>query len=267
MNQFNAHRFETPENVQVSYASAGLGTRFLAWFVDQLLVSVLTIVLFIALVAAGISFEAVFSDLEDGDLSEQQMVLFFMGIMALVWGLGSFLYFCCSELFMRGQTLGKRAVKIRVVKSNGFQLDAGSIVLRNAFRVADQLPPMWVIPFLSKRSQRAGDMVAGTLVVSDAVTELSPVRAALAERGTAEVQFRFDQTMLKRMSADDFAAIERVLNRLPDMSADEREKLLGAFAGAIAKKLRVDLPPPEQRRRFLEDLFVAELRRRDRSLV
>jgi hypothetical protein len=39
------------------------------------------------------------------------------------------------------------------------------------------------------------------------------------------------------------------------------------FARNLAKKLRVEPPSAEQQQRFLEDLFAAELRRQDRSLV
>jgi uncharacterized RDD family membrane protein YckC len=267
MSQSASYRFETPENVQVSYAAAGLGTRFLAWFVDQVLVWAVTAALMIALAIAGFSLEGLFSNLE-GDWDDgQQAAMYFAGLIALVWGFGSFVYYCGCELLLRGQTPGKRALKIRVVKADGFQLDAASIVVRNAFRVLDQLPPMWLIPFASKRSQRAGDMVAGTLVVSDAPAELSPVRAALAQRSPAEMQFRFDAAMLKRLSADEFAAIERVLDRWQDLPFDQQESLLTAYAAPLAKKMHLEPPPAAQRLRFLEDLLLAELRRRDRQLV
>jgi uncharacterized RDD family membrane protein YckC len=267
MSHVDSYRFETPENVQVSYAAAGLGTRFLAWFVDQLLVWIFTAVLIIALVVAGFSLQGLFSDL-DGDWDEnEQAALYFVGLIMLVWGFGSFVYFCGCELLLRGQTPGKRSLKIRVVKADGFQLDAASIVVRNAFRVLDQLPPMWIIPFVSRKSQRAGDMVAGTLVVSDAPAELSSVRAALAQRSSSDVQFRFDSAMLKRITADEFAAIERVLDRWHDLPFVQQDSLLTAYTAPLAKKLRVDPPPAELRLRFLEDLLLAELRRRDRQLV
>jgi uncharacterized RDD family membrane protein YckC len=267
MTHVDSYRFETPENVQVSYAAAGLGTRFLAWFVDQLLVWIFTILLIIALAVAGVSLQGLFSDFEGEWDEDQQAALYFVGLIMLVWGFGSFAYFCGCELLLRGQTPGKRALKIRVVKADGFQLDAASIVVRNAFRVLDQLPPMWIIPFVSRRSQRAGDMVAGTLVVSDAPAELSSVRAALAQRSSADVQFRFDSAMLKRITGEEFAAIERVLDRWPDLAAEQRESLLTAYAAPLAKKLRIEPPPAELRLRFLEDLLLAELRRRDRQLV
>jgi uncharacterized RDD family membrane protein YckC len=261
-------RFETPENVQVRYDAAGLGTRFVAWFVDQIVVWVVTALLLIGLMLVGLSFDSLFGELDRGDSEGSNRVVWYLGgIMMLVWGFGSFLYFTACELLLRGQTIGKRAVHIRVVKSDGFQLDAVSIVVRNLFRVLDQLPPMWIIPFVSKRSQRSGDMVAGTLVVSDAPVELSPVRSVLAQRSAADAQFRFEQAKLRRLSGDDFLAIERVLDRWPDLDAEQQEKLLSAYTVPVAKKLGVEPPPASERLQFLEDLFSAELRRRDRKLI
>jgi hypothetical protein len=193
--------------------------------------------------------------------------LYMVGIFTLLWGLGSFLYFGCCELLLRGQTIGKRFLDIRVVKSDGFQLDAVSVLIRNAFRVVDQFPPMWIIPLLSKRGQRSGDMVAGTLVVSSARSELSSVRSVLADQKAGEAMFRFDHAMLKRLSPSDFESVERFLERYARLGADEQNRLLQMFADRLAQKLGVESPERHHRATFLQDLLAAELRRRDRNLA
>jgi uncharacterized RDD family membrane protein YckC len=261
-----AVRFETPENVQVQYEPAGLGTRFLAWFLDQILLWIAMLVVFLVLVAAGASFEWVLEESDDHEHSERA-VLYFMGLMMLLWGLGSFAYFAFCELVLRGQTIGKRVSNIRVVKAGGFQLDAASILIRNLFRVADHLPPLWIIPAMSRLSQRTGDMVAGTIVVADAPAQLSRVRAALAARTAADAQFRFDVGQLKRLSPDDFQAVERVLDRWVNLAPDEQRALGNTYTRQLSKKLDVDAPAETEHVQFLEDLLAAELRRQDRSLV
>jgi uncharacterized RDD family membrane protein YckC len=263
-----ALRFETPENVQVQYEPAGLGTRFVAWFVDQIMVCIGIFVLFLCLLAAGASFDFMQDSLgPDRSRHNDRATLYFVGLMILVWGLGSFVYFGCCELFLRGQTIGKRSSKIRVIKSNGFQLDAGSILVRNLFRVVDHLPPMWLFPVISRLSQRSGDMVAGTIVVFDAPTTFSTVRTVLAGRTAADAQFRFDASLLKRLNANDFLAIESFLDRIPAVMTDAHAELLQIYTSQIAKKLAITPPPADQQRLFLEDLFAAELRRQDRSLA
>lgn len=258
-------RFETPENVLVQYEVAGLGTRFVAWFVDQILVWLLTIVLIIGIMAAGVASDVLDRTFAD-DASERRFLLYFVGVIMLAWGLGSFVYFAASELLMHGQTLGKRSSKIRVVKANGFQLDAPSVVLRNLFRVLDHMPPMWLVPLLTARSQRSGDLVAGTLVVSDARPALSPVRTSLVERSD-EAQFQFDRSALARLAPEDFATIERLLERWTDLPAPEQSHLAGLCSGRLAAKLGRDAPATDEQLRFLQDLLAAEFRRRDRGLA
>lgn len=263
----NDFRFETPENVQVSYEVAGLGTRFVAWLVDQLALWLLLFLLLVVLLMSGISFDFVFSDGRNGREDGDRTIYYFFGLFALLWGLGSFVYFGCCELLLRGQTIGKRISDIRVVKADGFQLDAASILVRNVFRVVDHLPPMWIFPVMSRRAQRTGDMVAGTLVVVDSTTVLSPVRHVLAERSSTEALFRFDQGILNRLTPTDFQAIESVLDRFSSLKEDQQAALLDTYTRQVAKKLRIDLPAVNDQMQFLEDLFAAELRRRDRTLV
>ena len=127
-----------------------------------------------------------------------QAVLYFFGLFLLVSGVGSFVYYGASELFLRGQTIGKRMSGIRVVRLDGFALDPGGIFVRNIFRVIDHIPPLWVVPLVSKKSQRLGDMVAGTVVVFDKPELISDLRLSLSQRPTAEAKFIFDAAMLKR---------------------------------------------------------------------
>jgi uncharacterized RDD family membrane protein YckC len=259
-------QFETPENVQVRYAPAGVGTRFVAWFVDQFFMWLMTIGILILLACAGVSFEAAFESLDPHRDDPQKVGAYVIGLMMLLLGLGSFVYFMLLELFLRGQTIGKRMMKIRVVKADGFALDAGSIFVRNLFRVVDSIPLLWVVPVLSRLSQRTGDMVAGTIVISDEQPELSDLRTQLASRPAAEAEFRFDSRSLGRLSEGDFEAVERVLERWLDLPEPQQRKLLGQLVPSLARKMQLEEPPFERRLRFLEDLLAAEFRRQNRLL-
>ncbi len=264
--------FETPENIEVSYHSAGSGTRFVAWFVDSLLIFLFSIALFFVLVCAGAASDSVLRQFPepltgvDGPQGLPQLQLVFVGIWLLVWGLGSFVYFGLSELFLRGQTIGKRSSKIRVVKVDGFSLDPISILIRNLFRVVDQLPPLWIVPVLSAKSQRLGDMVAGTIVVNDDVQQVSNVREVLGSRSAQESRFRFDAATLRRARPQDFTAIERILERWHDLDLDERETLTDRVVSSLAERLKTEVPTVDDRARYLEDLLAAEYRRQNRNL-
>lgn len=262
-------RFETPENVQVSYQLAGPGTRFVAWFVDGILLWLLTFVSFIVLLALGMASEPFLRRLGDQvePRDSMQAMMYMVGLFVLIFGLGSFVYFGFFELLMRGQTPGKRSVGIRVVKANGFSLDAGSIAVRNVFRVVDQLPPLWIVPVVSGNTQRLGDMVASTLVIVDQPEKISNLRETLVARPAAESRFRFDGSALRRLRPVDIQAVERLLERWNDLPQPTRRNLVAQIVDPLAKRLGVDSPGGEpDQLRFLEDLLAAEYRRQYRRL-
>lgn len=269
--------FETPENVQITYEAAGLGARFIAWLVDQILVFfgsiLLVLVIVILLIATGVITDSV-SALEDrlesaqGDpRAGEEIAKYLMGGSTIVLGFSSILYYGLSELLMRGQTLGKRWLGLRVVKADGFALDVGSVFVRNLFRPVDHLPPLWMTPVLSARGQRFGDMAAGTIVVADRPPPLNRVRIELSEHAPAEARFRFDKSMLATLTTDDFESLEQLLDRWDDIPHSQLEQLLEGLIPPLARRLKTETPADPDRLQFLEDLMAAEYQRQSRSLV
>ena len=55
-------QFETPENIRVAYEPAGLGTRFVAWFVDNIIIYAAGIVIFFILICSGAITDTVIRD-------------------------------------------------------------------------------------------------------------------------------------------------------------------------------------------------------------
>lgn len=82
----------------------------------------------------------------------------------------AFAYFFGTELAW-AQTIGKRVMKLRVVRVDGSKPAAGPTAIRNLVRVVDWLPLLYVVGAISvfatgSRRQRLGDIAAGTKVVS-----------------------------------------------------------------------------------------------------
>jgi uncharacterized RDD family membrane protein YckC len=262
-------QFETPENVQVSYRPSGLGSRFVAWLIDQLilgLILICTIILLIMFAASMSQIGDSLNKLAKGIHEPKDLPLYFIGIMVLFMGLSSFLYYGLSEYLMNGQTFGKRQLKIRVVKEDGFALDPGAIFLRNILRVLDHLPPLWIIPLVSAKSQRLGDMVAGTLAVHDQAESISGLRERLLKMPASESHFRFDGPALARLRPADFAAVEQLLERWGELPEERGGKLLESICEALARRMNQESPAPELRLRFLQELLAAEFRRQYRQL-
>ena len=146
----------TPERVSFDYQVAGLGTRGIAQILDLLIVTGLLIALvFLAAGVAGFT-----------QSSTAATLIFAFGTFIVVFG-----YFWISEALFSGQTLGKRAFRLRVVGDRGEPLTWMQAGIRNVVRIVDFLPYGYgvgvVVLFANGRGKRLGDLAAGTIVVED----------------------------------------------------------------------------------------------------
>jgi uncharacterized RDD family membrane protein YckC len=142
----------TPEGIVFSMLLAGPVTRFLAWVVDFFCISVITITVTRALGALALIAP-------DFSVASNTLVYFVVTI-----GYGILL-----EWFWRGQTVGKRLFRLRVMDDQGLRLHFSQVAIRNLLRFVDSLPLFYLVGgvacLLSRRAQRLGDFVANTIVV------------------------------------------------------------------------------------------------------
>ena len=146
----------TPERVSFDYQVAGLGTRAIAQVLDLLIVTALLVALTIAASFAG-------GFLGSTTLSQ---LLEIIGSFVIVFG-----YFWASEAMWSGQTVGKKAFRLRAVGDRGEPLTFVQAGIRNVVRIVDFLPYGYgvglVVMFINGKGKRLGDLAAGTLVVKD----------------------------------------------------------------------------------------------------
>jgi uncharacterized RDD family membrane protein YckC len=255
--------FETPENVRISYRPAGPGTRFVAWIMDTILMGLVAVVVFIGVLISGASADILGRDRYG---RSSHAMWYFLGIFWLAYSLGSFLYFGCCELLMRGQTIGKRSVHIRVVKADGFSLDPLAIFIRTIFRVIDHMPILFIVPVMTAKGQRFGDLVAGTVVVVDEPHEIGNLRDQMAALRIADSRYHFDAAALKRARVQDVQAVEKVLERWSKLSDADQQLLLQRIVPPLAARLQVEYPAQAEWPTFLRDFLAAEYRRQHRNL-
>lgn len=164
----------TPERVAVELPVAGIGSRAMAYLVDVAL-------LFAVAVTLYFGFTLIVRDPIDVLLgaSSTLRIAGAIAVFLVIW-----FYWTVSEVAMNGQTLGKRMLRIRVVRSDGSPITALDSALRNLLRVVDFLPlcyPVGVISMLiDKRHRRLGDFVAGTLLVREEKVDLAKYERAAA---------------------------------------------------------------------------------------
>ncbi len=140
----------TTQNVTLSYEVAGLGERILAYIIDSFIVWAYVIAAWLLL------FQTDFVNTDYG------WVIIPIGLIP------AFCYHLVSEIFFNGQSIGKKQVKIKVVKLDGSKPTIVGFILRWVLRPVD-LGIYGVVAILcialGGKGQRLGDMVAGTTVI------------------------------------------------------------------------------------------------------
>jgi uncharacterized RDD family membrane protein YckC len=210
---------ETPDHVVLRYDLAGAGNRGFAAVVDFLLASVIAFTANMILSWAG--------------LFDEGSVFVVAGLtlivtLALIWA-----YFILLEWLWNGQTIGKRMYRLRVINEDGSPAQFTAVLIRNLLRLVDFLPALYglgvLVIVLSPKSQRLGDLAAGTYVVRAprpqvdwfSLRTVTPLGAGL----TAET---------RRMPGEAQRLVREFVARESQLAPSERTRI----AAVIAAKLR-----------------------------
>jgi len=142
-------KIQTSQNIELEYELAGIGDRLVAYIIDLLIYAAYIITVFLIADAA--------SGKGGGNWTPVFLIL------------PIFLYQLLCEVFLNGQSLGKKAKQIKVISLNGNQPNIGQYLIRWIFRIVDDMIGSGVIAILtislSDKAQRVGDILAGTTVV------------------------------------------------------------------------------------------------------
>lgn len=146
-------QIETPENVVLTYQLAGPAQRYIAYMID---LAIRLAILF----GAGMVINIV------GIVLPGTAIGIFLVIMFLnTWG-----YYTISEGFFKGQSIGKHICGLRVIRDGGYPITFWPALLRNLVRSADSIIFYGIgitTMLLTRRFQRLGDLVAGTVVIQE----------------------------------------------------------------------------------------------------
>jgi len=204
---------------------AGIGTRFIAGLLDSLiLLAGMVVLAVIGLIA--MSGGALWGGSGLGAWVVAGLVAMFF---ALYWG-----YFVFFELWMNGQTPGKRSQKIRVVREDGGALTFTACAIRNLLRVVDGeggYMVAGVCMFLTRKSQRLGDLAAGTVVVIEAAEDYS------AKEKPANIQWHLEATpealRATGLTPEEFRILTNYWQRRSQLNADAVWRLLNTLVRPI----------------------------------
>lgn len=222
MDGGSRHSIVTPEAVAVDLDVAGLGSRFGAAAIDLTIQT-----------AMGVSFGIALAAPATRGLPSAAIV----AIAALGFFSIGLAYFPLCEGLWSGRTPGKYVAGLRVVQSDGQPLTLGSNLVRNLIRIVDFLPAYYMIGaavmLFSRRSQRLGDLAAGTIVVRE---KKLPQPGLLAPPDPTQLEYD-PRLNVMRLNEQDYSLVRQYLQRRSGLDAEARIRLAAQIAGALKPKV------------------------------
>jgi uncharacterized RDD family membrane protein YckC len=249
MSSLDKLTIETPEQTQLEFPLAGIGSRFLAIALDTLLQAAAMWVLGIVLISLAIPLGFFFKS------SGVWAVAIFIFVLFAIY----VSYFALFEALWNGQTPGKRWTHLRVIKDTGRPISAYDAILRNLLRTVDWLPTLYaagiITMIVSRENKRIGDYAAGTVVVHekplqavDSIWNAPAAAASALPLGSAA-----------QLNVEELRLVETFLERRGSLESDIRWAMSRQIADRIGSRIGVPAEARPDTEKFLET--VAEQRR------
>jgi uncharacterized RDD family membrane protein YckC len=229
---------ETPEQIGFTFEVAGPAPRMLAYLIDLAIrLGVVSIVGMIVGIATGW--------LSEGLATGLVLVLLF----AVEW-----LYNTVLEWLFNGVTPGKKALRLRVVRTDGVAIDFVRAAMRNLLRAADIFPFFYatglLTMFFTGTQRRLGDLAADTMVVR----EERPRLRDLPPLPEHPVELPAGVLAGLRLRDRDLAFVDEFFRRRHLFSADRAIELAAVLADPIADRAKEACDDPE---RLLAGVLIA----------
>jgi len=219
-------QIRTAEGVVFSQQLAGPVSRFLAWFVDLLCIALLLwIAGWLSMLVGFLSWN------------------FAGAFSTLLYFLISIGYGIACEWGWRGQTIGKRLFRLRVVDVEGMRLQFNQIVTRNLLRFVDSLPFVYFVGGLacwfSPKCQRLGDLAANTVVIRNPHVIEPDLDQLLAGKFNSLRQYPHLAARLRQnVSPGEASVALQALVRRDEFDPVDRVELFAELAGHFRAKVQ-----------------------------
>jgi uncharacterized RDD family membrane protein YckC len=167
-------------------------------------------------------------------------------------------YSVLCEWRWRGQTVGKRLLRLRVVDAQNRRLEFGQVVVRNLLRFADALPALYLVGgvtcWLHPKRQRLGDIAAGTIVIRAETAAAPDLEKLRAGKYNSMAGHRHLAARLIQRTSGEVAglALEAVLRR-EQLEPDARRDLFRRLAAYFQKLVPY---PPEAVEQLSDEQYV-----------
>ena len=230
---------ETTQNVDINYRIASLGDRIIAQILDTLIIAgylIATILLWIYL-----------------NNNFNNSPFYYPTAIIIILYLPVFLYDFLCEVFLNGQSIGKKMMKTKVVKIDGTQPGIGSYFLRWILKPIDVFLTYGSVGLITMlingKGHRLGDLAANTTVIKiKAQVKLEDI---LVPETKETYNVVYPQASV--LSDSDIQIIKEVLNHRVETNTFVYQNLIDKTKERIAMKMGVE--PDSNGIRFLNTVI------------
>lgn len=218
-------RIRTPEGVVFALPLAGPIQRGLALAIDLACISALGSIIGKALFLLDF--------LEAGVGRAVAILLYF--VLSIGYGIA-------CEWSWKGQTVGKRLLRLQVVDEEGLPLTFSQVALRNLIRILDALPIFYLVGgiscYLTRYGQRLGDIAARTVVISHRRIEVPDVESLLPGKFNSFLAHPHLAARLRqKTSAAQAALVLQALLRRDSFTPEARLRIYAELRAAFAESV------------------------------
>jgi uncharacterized RDD family membrane protein YckC len=228
----NTLLLRTPEGIVFSLPLAGPVSRFLAWGVDVG-----------CIITASSVIEQILGLFGNAGFAKATYVIAYF-VISIGYGI-------TLEWYWRGQTIGKRVLKLRVMDEHALRLEFGQVVVRNLLRFVDLLPGLYLVGgtacVLSRRFQRLGDLAANTIVVRNQEVPQPNLEQLLGGKFNSLLEYRHLAARLRQRTSPQAAAVAlEALLRRDELEPQARLQLFAGLADHFRSLVEFPLEAIEQ---------------------
>lgn len=220
----------TTQNVTIEYELASLRDRMLAFFIDIIILLASYVML---LVVAGDA------------LSSSTLGYVIYGILPLLLFLG---YHLLSEVLAEGQSWGKRAMGIKVVRLDGQEPGLTDYLLRAVFHLVDTLFSLGVLAALlissSGKNQRLGDLTANTTVIKLRRDLRFKLEDILRINSLEDYEPRYPE--VRRLSEEDMLLVKQVIARYRIYRNEAHREVVEEVTAKLCRVLDIQEAPVDK---------------------
>lgn len=226
----------TTQNVTIEYELASVRERIIAFLMDYfiLIISIVFLIFLYSLIT--------------GDTNTEYFIYFVIVPFYVFYSL-------TSEIIGNGQSLGKKAFGIKIIKLNGKEPTTSDYIMRWAFRLIDIYVSLGMVASSlissGNKGQRLGDLIANTTIVRIRPSRTVSLREILSIKTLLEYKPVYINVRL--MKEEEMILIKQVIDRFGKYKNEVHKQALDRIAIATARKLSIE--EPKDKLEFLKTIL------------